>query len=282
MRFIISGILVALSIFSFGQEKGTVHNKNDLFFYWGYNRAAYTKSDFHISGEGYDLTFKDVRAKDKPTPFSFEDYAKFSNISKPQYNYRLGWYFKEKWSVSIGMDHLKYYMRENQYLQIEGSVSESASEKYAGEYDNTTHLVPWRFVWFHHSDGLNYTSIELEYNFKVYQSKDKKIAIEALANAGGGLVVPKTFVMVLNEGVDNKFHIAGGGPSVKLGARFSFFKYFYLEAAGKTGYVWMPKILVNNEKTAQAKQHFGWVEFYGALGFNIPLSGKQKSDAQKP
>jgi len=281
LRFIaILVVFQCMGVSSFAQKK--IHEKFDFFFYWGYNRSAFNKSDVHISGNGYDLTFKDVEARDKPTPFSIVDYIKPDNISKPQYNYRMGLYLNDRLSISIGMDHMKYYMITDQNLQIEGYIDPSASEKYQGTYDNSSHEVPWRFMWLHHSDGLNYASVEVEYNYPIWQSMNEKFSWEGMANVGVGMVVPKTYVMILNEGVDNKFHIAGGGPSVKLGTRFSFFKFCYAEIASKNGYVWMPKILVNNDNSAQAKQRFAWTQFYGAVGFNIPLSGKQKNDAQNP
>src|ERR1035437_6297194 len=40
--------------------------KGTFFFYWGYNRAAYTNSDIHLKGDGYDFTITDLRARDEP------------------------------------------------------------------------------------------------------------------------------------------------------------------------------------------------------------------------
>jgi len=254
----------------FCNVKQDVQRKGRVFFYWGYNRSTYSKSDFHISGEGYDLTYRDIKAKDKPTPFSTTDYVQPSNISKPQYNYRIGYYINDRWSISFGMDHMKYFMIEDQHLKVEGHVSPEASSTYAGTYDHETE-VNWRMLWVHHSDGLNYTSVEAEYNLPLWIASSKKFYLDVMGNIGAGIVVPKTYVMTLNKEEDNKFHIAGGGPSAKLGARFTFWRNFYFEAAAKAGYVWMPNILVNSEGTAEANQHFGWIQGYGALGISIPL-----------
>ncbi len=263
-----------------GWAQENIHNKYDLFFSWGYNRAAYTKSDFHISGAGYDLTFKDVRAEDYVTTFSMENYFKPVNLTIPQYVGRLGMYLNERLSISIGVDHMKYYMLLNQNLKIEGEVSSTASASHAGLYQNEFYDVPVRFLYFHHSDGLNYASAELEYNYPVWISDNKKYSWEVAGNVGLGLFVPKTYVMILNEDVDNKFHLAGFGGSIKAGTRFNFFKHFYLEASSKNGIAILPNILVNNEKTATANQRFGWTQFFGALGFNIPLNGKQNNNVE--
>ncbi len=280
LRIFLSSVFTSISVLGIAQE--SVHKKFDLFIYTGYNRSAFTRSDFHISGEGYDLVFRDVAAQDAPTPFSFQGYFTPGRFSIPQYTYRFGLYLNKRWSISVGLDHMKYYMITNQNLNIEGEVSPAASEKYAGVYGGSPVEVPWRFLWFHHSDGLNYGSVELEYNYPVWVSKKSNFSWELIGNGGLGLYVPKTFVQVFDEPVDNKFHLAGYGLSAKVGTRFNFFKHFYLEASSKNGFAILPSILVNNEKSAQAKQRFGWTQFFGAVGFNIPLNAKQESDAQKP
>ena len=267
------GLFVASTLFA----QQSIEKKGRFFFYWGYNRAQFTNSDFHISGEGYDLTFQDVTAADSPIPFSVERYFKPGNISKPQYNYRIGYYINDRLSLSVGLDHMKYYMNTEQNAKVSGYVDASRDKSFAGTYDGSAIDIPWRLLWFHHSDGLNYTSAELEYNLPIWVSSNSKFSLEAMGNVGLGIVIPKTYVMILNEEVDNKFHIAGGGPSAKVGGRFNFFNYFFLETALKSGYVFMPSILVNDKKTAKANQHFGWTQFYGAIGFNIPLKAK-KSD----
>ena len=48
--------------------------KGNFFFYWGYNRSAYTNSDIHFWGDGYDFTITAVRAKDEPTT-TFKTYG---------------------------------------------------------------------------------------------------------------------------------------------------------------------------------------------------------------
>src|SRR3972149_6826243 len=75
--------------------------KGKFFFYWGYNWSAYTKSDIHFWGNGYDFSIKGVRAKDDPTT-SFKTYIGPTTFSVPQYNYRLGYFLNDKTFISIG------------------------------------------------------------------------------------------------------------------------------------------------------------------------------------
>tara|TARA_B110000971_G_C20019058_1_gene505379 strand:+ start:60 stop:410 length:351 start_codon:yes stop_codon:yes gene_type:complete len=105
-----------MSICSFSQEKNTEDvkkaekntNKGKFFFYWGWNRANFSVSDIHFTGDNYDFTLRNVKAKDRQTPFSFNDYLNPVNITIPQNNYRIGYFLKEHYTISLGVDHMKW------------------------------------------------------------------------------------------------------------------------------------------------------------------------------
>ena len=108
--------LIAL-LFSFstivGQQKNTnsknnkVTNKGKFFAYWGWNWTSYSDSDIRFKGENYDFTLSDVKARDTPSDFTFSKYFGITNITKPQTNFRLGYFFKENYTISVGVDHMK-------------------------------------------------------------------------------------------------------------------------------------------------------------------------------
>ena len=85
-----------------------------FFFYWGYNRATFAKSDIHFSGPDYDFTLFDVVAKDRPTKFNFKTYFSPTSITIPQYDYRFGFFLTRHFAISIGMDHMKYVVTNDQ------------------------------------------------------------------------------------------------------------------------------------------------------------------------
>ena len=73
-----------------------IHSKKDGFFFtWGYNWSWYSNSDIKFEGENYNFELKSVDASDRQTPFTFEKYFRFNSITIPQYNLRLGYYFKQ-------------------------------------------------------------------------------------------------------------------------------------------------------------------------------------------
>ena len=113
---LIIGFFLLMSICSFSQEKNTEDvkkaekntNKGKFFFYWGWNRANFSVSDIHFTGDNYDFTLRNVKAKDRQTPFSFNDYLNPVNITIPQNNYRIGYFLKEHYTISLGVDHMKW------------------------------------------------------------------------------------------------------------------------------------------------------------------------------
>ncbi|EMO56889.1 hypothetical protein LEP1GSC161_2480, partial [Leptospira santarosai str. CBC1416] len=98
------------------QKKGTWS------FQWGYNRDSYTQSDINFHGPGYKFTLKDVVAKDKPERFNPSVYLNPSLWEIPQYNFRLTYYFTDRFFLAFGQDHMKYVMSRGQAANIYGYI----------------------------------------------------------------------------------------------------------------------------------------------------------------
>lgn len=115
---VLLGFLLLVTTFSISQEKEKESNKGKMFVFWGWNRASYSNSDIHFKGANYDFILSDVKAKDRITPFSFYDYLNPTRITIPQTNFRIGYFFHDNYSVSIGVEHMKYVMTPYQLSLI--------------------------------------------------------------------------------------------------------------------------------------------------------------------
>ena len=129
--------------------------------YWGWNWASYTDSDIRFKGADYDFTLSNVRAQDRQTKFSVNDYFNPVNITIPQTNYRIGYFFKEHYTISVGVDHMKYVMIADQKVQINGEIN-TGNPTYDGSYVNQEIQLAKDFLQFEHTDGLNYVNLELK------------------------------------------------------------------------------------------------------------------------
>lgn len=265
--------LFALTQFApaFAQEKG------DVYLYWGWNRGHYTNSDIRFLGSNYDFTLNNVVAHDRQNPFG-SVYFKLNEITIPQYNFRLGYYINDKWSVSFGIDHMKYVMDQNQTVKMNGFIN--TGSKFDGQFTNHDQVLTEDFLTFEHTDGLNYVNFEARRHHTLWHfpiSKNKKgISINVLGGAGAGFLYPRTDTQLLGQERHDKFHISGYGLSAVAGLNVTFWKYFFIQSEVKGGYINMPDIRTTFTPGDKAKQDFGFLQNNILFGTNIPLFNTKK------
>src|SRR5690606_23366644 len=123
MKNLIVLILIAVPFLSEGQKSKpkVSYAKGTVYGYWGYNRSAYTKSNMRFVGPDYDFTLTKVKAADNPST-DIRQYVNANTITVPQFNARIGYYFKNHWAISLGYDHLKYLMNDGNQVKIYGNI----------------------------------------------------------------------------------------------------------------------------------------------------------------
>ena len=176
-------VLMSTLTFVVGAQQNTINRKGSFYIYWGWNRAAYTNSDIHFSGNDYDFTLKDAIANDRQSPFKTRIYLNPKNLTIPQFNLRLGYYFKDKYEISIGTDHMKYVMKNDQTVNIDGYIHNSGTA-YDGDYAGDKIVLARDFLLFEHTDGLNYINTEIRRTDILFEKE--KIAISSQAGIGIG------------------------------------------------------------------------------------------------
>ena len=264
--------------------------KGKFFFYWGYNRSAYTNSNIHLTGDGYDFTIANVAAKDEPVT-DFQIYVNPTHMSVPQYDYRIGYYLNDKTFISVGEDHMKYAIYK-QSTRLTGYVTKDNNEgKNIGTYNNTEVLVgegdgadgtvtildslPKGFVsGFEHCDGLNDVSVEIGRLEQLWISKNNRMALAVVGTCGVGMVIPDTDADILGyqpkhdmENGQKSYHLAGYSFSGSFGLQFDFSPSFFLLTKIKGGYMNLPDI--NTTMVGgKASQHFTFIESMLVVGYN--------------
>ncbi|UTW62961.1 hypothetical protein KFE98_02035 [bacterium SCSIO 12741] len=254
-----------------GQAQDAIR-KGRVFFYWGYNRSWYTKSDIHLQGKNYDVTIHDAKGQDKPEPVDLSVYCHPERFTVPQYNYALGYHLSEKWSIAGGFDHMKYFFVADQSYKITGYAQTEEHPEVNGEYQEDLVFIPSEDFEYEHSDGLNYVFLEGTYHQSVWMSPSQRFYLDVNGGLGAGLLIPKTRFRAFDHESDNRFHVAGGGFNGKLEMRFTFYRNFFLQTAAKGGYLWMGNILTTSDPAEKADQRFGFLEYFVSLGFSVPLN----------
>ena len=264
-KYIFVLVVLFFSTTSFvGQEntvftkKNKVVNKGKFFVYWGWNWASYTDSDIRFKGNNYDFTLRNVKSRDTPSEFSFKKYFGITNITKPQTNARIGYFFKENYTISIGLDHMKYVVNNDQFVNIDGNIN-IGNSKYDGTYNSQPIQLTEDFLRLEHTDGLNYINVQL-YRFDDISSwfglSSDNLQINLTEGIGMGVLYPKTDTTLLGNERHDDFHLSGYGVSAGFGLNITFLKYFFIQADVKAGYINMSDIKTSLNPLDSASQSF--------------------------
>lgn len=283
-RFLLLVCLTFLSAFSFAQETaaGFFHNgnskKGNIFITWGYNRAYYNHSDIHFKGDGYDFSLSRVQAVDMPEKFAAKVYFNPKWLSVPQYNFRVGYYFRENTALSIGTDHMKYHFVQTQQVLIDGYIDPEKYDMpgYTGTFNGSNFLYNPDFMDFHHSDGFNFLRLALEQRVPVYQSRNGNHLVALNGSVSLGALIPWTDFTFFGQNYRNRLHLSGYGTSAHLGLRYEFHKYFFLQIAAQLGWTNLPDIMLEDDLPSRASQQIVFFERSWALGGYIPVKRQKK------
>jgi hypothetical protein len=267
MKLYLLGITLLLSFVTTSYSHAdALDKKGKMFFYYGYNRSEYSNGDYHITGNGHDFILRDVKATDVQTPIGADPYLNPFAWSVPQNTMRLGYYLTDNLSISLGNDHMKYDMTQNQTVNIEGTVAGSPSTYYA---PGSTKKLTDDFLQFEHTDGLNYVSLELEHYIPLWVSSNKRNAMSFFWGPGLAVMYPKTNATFLNNKRNDEFHIAGSGYSIKTGLEFIFLDDWFTRLVTKFGSINMNDAYLTDTHVERLAHKFTFSELYLVVGLNF-------------
>ncbi len=266
-------LLLFLSQIIFAQAIDSPKTPKKFFFYWGYNRGMYSKSTISYHGPGYEFTVFDVQAKDMPEPFSFKVYANPKLITIPQFNFRVGYYWKNNIYFTAGWDHMKYQSIDGQSVIMDGHVDKSYSEKYADIYDHKEVKMTHKdFLKMEHSDGFNLIKINVEKHYNIWQTPKNQIAIQALTGTGPIFPLTWTNSTLLGKYNDDRPHFSGLGISVFGGLKVSFWDRIFFQYDLDFGYVNAWDITTRPKGAPdRAKQQIKYFQRKGVVGISFNL-----------
>lgn len=252
---------------------------------WGGNRESYSKSDVNFRGKDYNFTVDNMAAHDKPKGWHL-DYINPAKMTIPQTNLRLGYFFSDHYSVTIGVDHMKYVMTQNQIANVTGNINlpvDQAGSIYNGVYNNIpvdmsqggaqeggSEGLGTAFLMYEHTDGLNYVNTEVSRFDDISKwfnlPNIDKVQINLTEGLGAGLLYPKTNTTLLGKERHDDFHVSGYGVSAKAGINVTFFKHFYVQGELKGGYINMQDIRTTTSSEDKASQDFFFFQRIIAVG----------------
>lgn len=220
----------------FNKNSRSYSQKGKFFLNVGFNWSGYGRSDINFDGPGYDFTLEDVVGYDQPYKPSL------------QYNIHAGYYISERYSISVGYDHMKYVMKVPQSVKISGVIEPEISNpaistgQFAGNYNNETVNVTPDFLTLEYTDGFNYVSTHLQRYDDIWVANNRKTSLALETGVAVGAVIPRADVKLFTVGTNNKLNIAGWGASAKAGLMFNFNKRLYFLTSWEAGHANMYRI----------------------------------------
>ncbi|MBK7382255.1 MAG: hypothetical protein IPI81_02810 [Flavobacteriales bacterium] len=260
-----------------GPSNAQQGDKGTFFVHWGYNRAWYSWSDIHFDGPDYDFTLRHVEAKDRPMPFG-KDYFNPKNIWIPQYNYRAGWFFHDRWSVSLGLDHMKYVMVQDQTVRMDGYVNGTRSIQHATAEGSRDVRLTQDFLKYEHTDGLNLLSVDLDHYDRLWAGRNNTFRLNAYEGVHAGPVIPRSDVRLFGQGLNNRFNVAGVGVGAQAGFHVWLGKHVYIRNTLKAGWIDLTHVLTTGNDADHASQHFWFVQHAIVVGASFRIGGGGSAD----
>jgi hypothetical protein len=231
-----------------------------MYVQWGYNKDWFSKSTLHFkNADKYDFTIHDAVAHDKP------DYDNvFKNpfeVTIPQNSLRVGFYLdpKHHHAIELNFDHTKYVV-DDQRARITGEIY--------GESLDMDSMIKKPFLHMEHTNGANFLLFNYVTQHPLWQHK--KMQATVIGKIGGGIVIPRSDVMIMGQRLDNKYHIAGYIFGAEGGFRYYPLKKWFVELTGKAGFANYVNALTVESGTL--KHHFYFAEVLGLVGYDIGFS----------
>jgi len=298
MRFIVVLILLSFSSQSFGQKRlakfrsGRHKNTQDagtIFLSWGFNRTTYTDSKIHFDGKGHSFDLSNVIAQDNQSHRYSGNFYNPLDWTKTQYNFKLGYYFKNKWSMTIALDHMKYQIVDNSGAILDGEVTYITDEYisfnentsfYHGDWFSKSVIIDKNYFNYNTNGGMNFLHLEWAKTAELYNYNTKRpFVINSVTGFGTGIILSNVnFTYNAKENV-KAISLSGYGASVFTGLRFEFLRQVYLYANFSGGLLHQVNArTIKSDDLSSARHLFFYGQFEAGLGFFLFKKPKNKCD----
>jgi hypothetical protein len=252
--------LCILSIHSAWSQKKIVRH-GSFYLSWGYNTEWYTHSNIHVAqpDQNSNYQFMNVVATDHR---GWDDHLLQKQLTIPQYNYRLGYFFNEKqdWGFEINFDHTKYVVTPGQSVRVKGTIK-------GRSVDTVVVTTPDVLIWYL-NNGANFLQFNLVKKIKIIDKSNSNVQFDCLLKAGIGPVIPHVQNTIF--GVENDPHFQFGGYNIDADVSFrgTFLKHVFLEFQSKAVYGQYFGLRLGD---GMGDQHFGCFEIALVLGATFHL-----------
>lgn len=247
------------------QKKTRVSNlTNTFFFYVGFNRTNYISSAPRFIGPGYDFQLSKAKFVDQFAPFGQKNYFHKNPIVSPQYNFKVGFFFRDNWSVAIGMNWFNFVLENRSRVFIYGVIRQSANKVDYGRFDGAERIIDTNNFQYKNM-AMIYMPVEFA-KTKMHRKKNKgkQFGLSTSLGIGLGPIISRNYYLfadTLNTKPINS--LSGIGVSGEFGVKTEWYNRVFLNINLSTGYLAQTHVKTRTNSNSYSIQHI----FYTSLNF---------------
>ena len=219
---------------------------------YGWNEDRYTRSDIRFFGVDHDFTLSDVDAHQRQKQFTAKEFLNPLTITIPQFNLRVGYYLRDDLDVSVGMDHMKYVVRQGQTVAIDGYIR-GTEGRHDGDYAGEDKQITRDWLAFEHTDGLNWFHVTVRKHQPIWRWR--WLDLRAFESIGAGALTPRTDAEILGRERHDKYRLAGYAVGASGGLNVTLWRRFFLESELKGGFFHITGARTTQDPADRARHH---------------------------
>ena len=232
---------------------------------WGYNRSYYTQSDIQFRDKTYDFTLRNSTARDfRP---STGDHFAAETMFKTQFDFKVGYYFRNKYADSFGYNRFNYVFDDGNQVLLDGKIDTTLNTPWRGTSKNEDIITNRND--FHYQNAMNFLHGNIQRTDKLYQSRNKMVAFSTSYGLSLGAILSNNTFLFAGKLNENRRTFTGYGLAAFLSARLEFFRHIYLQGQLTGGSINQTKVhtATINDPDTWAKQQFWYGQRSITLGF---------------
>ena len=244
------GTLICAPVFV---SANSVVQEKSWFASIGMNRALYSDIRYDFKSDDFDFTLSKVDADNAEV---------FKN------NITIGYFFDAHYAVSMGVDQLRYVLKNGQNVKINGDIN-NVSADIDGNYKNEMVDLNDDFIMFDESDAITYVYFDHSYYDEYHEFiplEEGNITSHWLIGLSAGLMFPQSNAVLFSKDSFDELYLAGAGINVKLGANLFLGQNFFVQSEMKLGYANLWNVKMTEDIDVDITQQFSFGQINLSIG----------------
>lgn len=245
------------------------NSKGTAFGYFGYNRAAYTDGDLGLTSSGYNVRLSNVSFSDNGNYEGLKNYFSSEGLQNFQFNAHLGYYFRHKWAITVGIDNYSIFMDPEQRVTVNGNIAPGEHGIFVGNYEDFILNMENMHFAYSQTVGFHVVRLGILNSQQLYQTRDNKFAVISNVGGGFGLVVSNSDYKFGNFTHRGASSVSGLAIVGNASARLVFVQHIFLQMGLSGGLINHGSIQLSRYEDDLGKHRNGFLSPELSLGVNV-------------